>query len=40
MKRWLNTCNEEGISNGDALYMSIGIVIAFLIPIILKYIGG
>lgn len=38
MKRWLVTCNEEGITGLDGLCMGIGVLLAYLIPIVLSYI--
>lgn len=40
MKKWLNQCNEEGISNGDAIYMGVGVFIAVILPFILYKIFG
>ena len=40
LKKWLNECNEEGMSNGDAIYMGIGIFIGTLAPFILYKIFG
>ena len=38
MKKWLNKCNEEGVSNGDALTAAIVIGITFVVLIVLyKY---
>lgn len=35
MKKWLNQCNEEGISNGDAVYVIICTCIAIITLVIL-----
>ncbi len=40
MKKWLNECNEDGVSNGDAICMSVGVFIAILLPFILCKIFG
>lgn len=40
MKKWLNECNEEGVSNGDALYMGIVVFIAMILPFVLYRICG
>lgn len=38
MKKWLNKCNEEGVSNGDTITAAIVIGITFAVLIILyKY---
>ena len=41
MKKWLfNSCNEEGISNFDAIVGIFTVLSAFMIPIALKLIFG
>ena len=35
MRKWLNQCNEDGVSNGDAITMAVGVLIAFILPIII-----
>ena len=35
MKKWLYTCNEEGMTGWDAISMGIGIVGSFIVPILL-----
>ena len=40
MKKWLFTCNEEGISNFDAIVGGATVFMAFIIPIILAKVFG
>lgn len=40
VKEWLKKCNEEGISNGDAIFMGVGITVGTLLPFILYKIFG
>lgn len=40
MKKWLSEYNEEGISNGDAIYMGVGVLFATVLLAILYKIFG
>ena len=40
MKKWLSECNEEGVSNGDAIIIGVGIFFAMILPVILYKIFG
>ena len=35
MKRWLFTCDEEGLTGWDGITMIIGVISSFIIPIVL-----
>ena len=40
MKKWLFTCNEEGVSNADVITAAITILAAFIIPVVLVKLFG
>ena len=40
MRKWLFTCNDEGVSNLDVITAAITIIAAFIIPVVFVKLFG